>query len=214
MKIFIDFDDVILNTKDFSGGLKIFFESHEVSPELFKKHYYDPNDTSEVKLFDPDGLLSRLEENEKMDVTALRRGLSQHLADMDSFVFADVDDFLNFVGKENAYLISFGLPSFQNEKIIGSGIDRLVSGCVVTKGSKAEAIKSVIEKMKIDVNEEMIFIDDRLEQIQDIKKTFPNMHTFLLCRKEGRYCDQKNGYCDFEVHDLEEAMEIIKSLIK
>lgn len=213
MKVFIDFDDVILNTKEFSADLRNFFECHGVSAELFKKHYYDSNDNSKIKLFDPEGLFLRLEKYEKIDVGVLRENFSQHICDISDFVFLDVREFLNFVGKENAYVISFGLPTFQNEKIIGTGINKLVSGCVVTKGSKAEAIRHVVEKVKIDIDERMIFIDDRIEQVQDIKKSFPDAMTFLLCRKEGRYCDQKNEYCDYEIHDLGEAQEIISKSI-
>lgn len=209
MKIFIDFDDVIFNTKEFSLFLREFFARHGVNEELFIKHYYDPKDLNSVKLFDPWGLFDRLEQNESMDLAKAREKFSQLIGDISRFVFADVEDFLKFVGKENVYLISFGLPVFQNEKIVGTGMDKLVSGCVVTRSSKAEAIRQVMKQMRIDPAEEIIFIDDRVEQVQDIKNMFPKAQTFLLCRKEGRYCDQKDEYCDYEIHNLKEAQEII-----
>jgi FMN phosphatase YigB (HAD superfamily) len=212
MKIFIDFDDVIFNTKEFSIYLKAFFASHGVSAELYQKHYYNPNDNNTIKLFDPHGLFLRLEEHEKMDVSALRKDFSLLLNDLSDFVFSDVIDFLDFAGKENVYLISFGLPIFQNEKIVACGVHNLVSGCVVTGGSKAEAIRKVMDQLKIDPDEKIIFIDDRVEQVQDIKRAFPSATTFLLCRKEGRYCDQKNDYCDYEIHDFKQAQEIISKL--
>jgi FMN phosphatase YigB (HAD superfamily) len=209
MKVFIDFDDVILNTKKFSASLTDFFESNGVSLNLFKKHYYNHDDNSEIKLFDPEGLFSRLEKYEKIDVTELREKFYQHIVDMKEFIFPDVADFLEYIGKENVYLVSFGLPVFQNEKILACGIQKLVSGCIVTSGSKAEAIAQILDRMKIDLNEKIIFIDDRIEQVQDVKKTFPTFNTFLLCRKEGRYCDEKNEYCDYEIHSLKEAQEIV-----
>ncbi len=113
---------------------------------------------------------------------------------------------------KNVYLVSFGLPSFQNEKIIGSGINNLVSGCVVTKNLKAQAIGQVMEKMQISREEKIFFIDDRVQQIEDVKKVFPQVLTIFLCRQEGRYCDQKNEFCDFEIHNLQEAQEIISKL--
>ena len=127
-------------------------------------------------------------------------------------MFDDVENFLNYVGKENVYLVSFGLPAFQNKKIIGAEINKMVNGCVVTKNSKAGAISKVMEEMHIDPRERIVFIDDRIEQVRDIKKAFPDSCTFLLCRKEGRYCDQKNEYCDYEVHDLKEIQIIINSI--
>jgi predicted enzyme involved in methoxymalonyl-ACP biosynthesis len=87
----------------------------------------------------------------------------------------------------------------------------MINGCIVTKGSKAEAISKVMEELEIDPAEEIIFIDDRIEQIQNIKINHPNVQTFLLCRKEGRYCDKKNEYCDYEVNNLSEVQLIIKS---
>jgi FMN phosphatase YigB (HAD superfamily) len=212
MKVFIDFDDVIFNTKEFSAGLRKLFESCGVSQEIFQKNYYDPSDNNEIKLFDPEGVFARLEKNEKMETAILREKFAQHMTDLSEFVFADVADFLAETEKKNAYLISFGLPVFQNEKIVASGIHKLVSGCIVTKGSKAEAVRQVMEKMNIDFDEKIIFIDDRVEQVQDIKKAFPAALTFLLCRKEGRYCDQKNEFCDYEIHSLREAQEIVSKL--
>lgn len=212
MKVFIDFDDVIFNTKKFSANLVNFFECNGVSREMFQQHYYDPNDNNPIKLFDPEGLFLRLEKCEKIDTRKLREKFTAHLSDLSNFVFADVEKFLTEIGRENIFLISFGLSAFQNEKIVGAGVNKLVSGCIVTRGLKSEAIRQVVAKMNFDPQEKMIFIDDRVEQIKDIKEVFPDAHTFFLCRKEGRYCDQKNEYCDHEVNNLEEVREIISKL--
>lgn len=209
MKIFIDFDDVIFNTKEFNSYLKDFYFSHGISHELIQKHYYDPDDNGQVRLFDPEGLFSRLEKIEKKDLTKLRENFSEQIKNISRFVFSDVRDFLIEAGRENIYLISFGLPVFQNDKIMGTGISELVNGCIVTRGLKSSAIEKVISQMKIDSAEKIIFIDDRVGQIEDIKKVFPDACTLFICRKEGRYCDQKNEYCDYEIHNLKEAQEII-----
>lgn len=212
MKVFIDFDDVIFNTKQFSASLINFFERNGVDQEMFKLHYYDPKNTDAIKLFDPEGLFSRLEKHENINTEKLREFFSEHLNDLSNFVFPDVEKFLKEIGRENIFLISFGLPVFQNEKIMGAGIDKLVNGCIITKGLKSKAIRDVIAQMKIDSQEKIIFIDDRVEQIKDIKEVLPESHTIFICRKEGRYCDQKNEYCDHEVRDLEEARGIISKL--
>jgi len=209
MKVFIDFDDVIFNTKKFSIDLKLFFNDNGVSDDLFRKHYYAPGDDNPVKLFDPNGLFLRLEEKEKIDATKLRNDFTKHIKNLSSFVFDDVFDFLGDIGKENVFIISFGLPSFQNEKIIGAGVNKFVNGCIVTSGSKAEAIRQVMAEMKISEDEKFVFIDDRIEQIQDIKIAFPNALTFLLSRNDGRYNDSQNEYCDYSVTNLKEVHRII-----
>ena len=213
MKVFIDFDDVIFNAKEFRSYLKDFFESNGISEELFQKYYYSSSDLGEIKLFDPEGLFLSLEKYEKMKVDELRINFADYIKNLSKFIFEDAYDFFEKIGRSNLYLISFGLPVFQNEKIVACGVDKLVSGCVVTKSSKSEAIKKVMESLKIDLAEKIVFIDDRVEQVQDIKKNFPQAKTFLLCRKEGRYCDKKNEYCDYEVHNLEEISEILSNSI-
>jgi hypothetical protein len=213
MKIFIDFDDVIFNTGKFVINLRNFFQENGISEDLFRKYYYTEIENSEIKLFDPWNMFERLEREQGFDAKNIREKFSKQLADLESFVFPDVAEFLKKMGKQNIFLISFGLPVFQNEKIVGCGVDKLVNGCIVTRGSKAVAIEKTIQQLEIPNGEQLIFIDDRVEQVQEIKKRFPACCTMLLCRKEGRYCDAKNEYCDYEVHSLE-AREIIKNIHK
>lgn len=208
MKVFLDFDDVIFNTKDFVIELRNLFASHGVTEDIFKKYYYDEKNP-EVKIFNPWATLKRIEENEKRDVSALRKKFEDLLLNLSWCMFPDVEKFLKFVGKDNVFLISFGLPDFQNKKIIGCGLDKMIGGCIVTNGSKAEAIGKVLRELEINENEKMFFVDDRCQHIEEIKTAFPNIKTFLLCRKEGRYCDPKTQYCDYEVHGLREVEKII-----
>ncbi len=212
MKIFIDFDDVIFNTKEFGAEMRKFFQLNGVHEELIDKYYYASNCNEKYKLFDPWAMLDRIEQHESLSMKEVRTRFSNHLVDLSPFVFPDVEKFLKFVGRKNTYLISFGLPIFQNKKITASGVHKLVNGCVVTRSSKAEAIRGVMAQMKIDSAEQIIFIDDRIEQIGDIKKAFPDSITFFLSRKEGRYCDKKNKDCDYEISELQEAEKIISEL--
>ncbi len=213
MKIFIDFDDVLFNTRDFSAYLKEFFAKAGISQELFQQYYYDPvaQANGNVKLFNPEGLLARLEKYEKIKVAGIRAELNTQLQDLRRFVFADVQAFLVAMGKENLYVVSFGLPSFQQRKFIGSGLSELVESCVVTENLKAQAVAQLIEEVPIKPTEKIIFIDDRIEQLEDVKKKHPAILTIFLCRKEGRYCDQQNEFCDWEAHDLKEVEKIISN---
>ena len=43
MKIFIDFDDVLFNTKDFIRDIKIVFRRHGVSEDVFSETYKNAN---------------------------------------------------------------------------------------------------------------------------------------------------------------------------
>jgi FMN phosphatase YigB (HAD superfamily) len=212
MKIFIDFDDVIFNTKQFRDYLGKFYAENGVSHELVQKYYYDSGDANPIKVFNPWGLFARLEKYEGMDISKLRENFENQLKELDRFVFADAKPFLIKIGKENVHLVSFGLPNFQENKIVGSGINELVSSFSITENLKARMISEILEKEKIKPGKKIVFIDDRVEQIEDVKKTLPDAVTIFLHRQEGRYHDQKTDYCDYEVHSLQEAEEIISKL--
>ena len=50
--------------------------------------------------------------------------------------------------------------------------------------------------------------------VEDVKKRYPRVITFLVKRREGRYNDKKNRHCDFEVKNLKEAAKLIEKLEK
>lgn len=212
MVVFIDFDDVIFNTRQFRAYLREFYAENGVSQELVQKYYYESDDNNPIRVFDPWGLFLRLEKYEKMNVDKLRENFESQLSDLKRFVFSDVESFLLKIGRESVHLVSFGLPSFQEKKIIGSGVNELVCNFSITGNLKAHMISRILKDEKINPEEKIIFIDDRVEQIEDVKKAFPTTMTIFLCREEGRYKDQKTEYCDFEAHSLEEAEKIIKEL--
>ena len=162
MIIFIDFDDVLFNTKDFSAYLKEFFAKAGIDQELFQKYYYDSKGQvkDKVRLFDPDGLFLRLEKYEKIDTSKIRHDFETKLQDLERFVFEDATDFLVTMGKENLQLISFGLTSWQQNKIKGSGIDKLVENFVITEKPKAQEIGQLLAQMQLGVEEKIFFIDD------------------------------------------------------
>ena len=148
MKIFIDFDDVLFNSKDFLVHLKDFFVAGGINRELFQKYYYDSDDKDKVRLFNPYGVLERCEKYEKIDGTRLRQGLDPFLENLKAFVFSDVKPFLEKIGKENAQVVSFGLPSFQQSKIVGSGVGELVCDFTIMGKLKAETILKILTEKK------------------------------------------------------------------
>jgi hypothetical protein len=75
---------------------------------------------------------------------------------------------------------------------------------------KAKALEKVLKKDKPAKKEKIYFIDDRVEQIGDVKKKFPQAITIFVKRNEGRYNDKRNKYCDFQIKNLNEALKIIK----
>jgi FMN phosphatase YigB (HAD superfamily) len=213
MKVFIDFDDVIFNTKEFSTDLRQFFEEYDITQDMVEKYYYNPDDIGEIKLFNPWEFFDRIENEEGIELLSARHSFADFLEDTSEYLFNDVTDFIDFIGRDNVYLVSFGIPEFQNKKISGCGLDKLVKQIIITNELKAKAIAEIILDKKM-AEEDVFFIDDRVEQIENVKGNMPEIHTIYLHRKEGRYCDEKKSCCDFEVHNLIEALNVIKSNAK
>jgi FMN phosphatase YigB (HAD superfamily) len=213
MKIFIDFDDVIFNTKKYKNDFERLFEKHGISRDLLKKYYADPDDQFKAKTFNPWRQIERISKESNFDKGGLLIDIDNFIQDLSAYIFPDVFDFTLQFGAENLLVVSFGDGEFQAKKITGSGIRAQIKNIIVTQDLKSIAIEKIIEKENINPEEKMFFIDDRAGQIENVKKIFPEMNTFLLNRKEGRYGDEKNKYCDWEIHDLLEAQEIIKKLI-
>lgn len=214
--IFIDFDDVIFNTKKFKEDFRNIFIAEGIPGEIFDDCYVDPHDTRAIKTFNPWHQLDMicLKPNYiNIDKIKINSAVKKFIKDISVYIFDDVIEFVEKYGKENVCIVSFGEKEFQSEKIKNSGITKHVPNVFVTQSLKSSVISEIISRMKNDQQEKSFFIDDRSDQIEDVKKSLPGVHTFLMCRKEGRYCDSKNEFCDYSVSNLYEVQRIISKNI-
>lgn len=214
LKIFIDFDDVVFNTKKFVADYKNVFFSHGISPEKFEECYYDypkKNGDGTISKYEFRGHLERLRIGcPEVDMGAVEKKVIFLLQNAEKYLFDDVKEFVLSLDGCDIKLISYGDAVFQREKINGSGIAGYVSDIVITDKMKSQAIAQFVDKKE---NQKLVFIDDRIEQVADVKKNFPQTATFLMKRPEGRYDDEFDAkFCDHEVHDLHEVADIIKEL--
>ncbi|MDD5464183.1 MAG: hypothetical protein PHP62_03470 [Candidatus Moranbacteria bacterium] len=213
MKIFIDFDDVIFNTKKFREDLEALFDLNGVSKEIFQKYYIDPNDQRAIKTFNPWLQVKRISGNVDIDTDKLTKAIDAFVLDVSAYVFEDVLEFTKTFGSKNICVVSYGDLEFQNKKINSSKIGEYLDNIVVTKNLKSEIISKIIVEDNLEKNEEIFFLDDRIEQIRDVKEKFPEVISILVKRPEGRYQEmQKEDCCDYEVHNLKEVQEIIKAI--
>ncbi len=213
MKIFIDFDDVLFNTKEFIADLKKVFYKNGISKKMYTESYEaHPNINSSGKLskYDVYDHINILEEKFKIDVTNLRQDIDNVIAELSRYVFPDVPEFIGRFEKKDIHIISFGETKLQTDKIDNSGLKNKVKSTLIIYELKSSGVNKIIQKYKINTEEEMYFIDDRIEQISDVKKKFPQIKTVLVGRKEGRYRDRKNKYCDYKISQLKELEKIIK----
>ena len=211
MKIFIDFDDALFNTKQLVVDIKSIFEKNGVSEEIFKKYYKDPETEKNkgVVKYNPYKQIEKIKA-QGFDTVKIEKELPKLLKDTSRYLFKDGIRFLEELKEEELYIVSYGDEQYQREKINNSGISGYFKKILIIDVSKAVAIRKILKNKSIKSGEALIFIDDREKFLKDIKKSYPGMVTFLLKRPEGRYDDKRTGYCDFEVKNFDEIIELIK----
>lgn len=204
MIVFIDFDDVVFNSGKLSEELKGLFFKRGIEESLFEKYYYDEN-----KTYNPQRQIDRIQEDSDKDFSNLKKEVSELIDNLGEYVFDDFKEFIEKVGRENIYILSFGDEEFQKLKIKNSGIDRDVEKTIIAKGKKSEQLKKFFSRNSNLEKEEKYFIDDKVHHIKDVKKNFPKIKTILIHRPEGRYHEKPNNFCDYEADNLKETNNII-----
>jgi FMN phosphatase YigB (HAD superfamily) len=211
MKIFIDFDDVLFDTRRFIFDIKKIFAESGVSEEIFEKYYKDKTRKNDNKIgkYNPYKQIRKIKklgfETKKIEIR-----MNELLKNTARYLFKDGINFLKKFKDEYLYIASFGDKHFQKERIINSGIGKYFKKIIVVDVSKAIGIKRILRGKNIEPGEAIIFIDDRVKFLEDIKKSYPGMVTFLMKRPEGRYGDEKTKYCDFEVANFDDVIKIIE----
>lgn len=212
MKIFIDFDDVLFNTRNFVADIKNIFERNGVSEEIFRKYYKDlelKKGEKTVRKYNPYKQIERIKA-QGFDMKEAEKEFSNIIRSAKNYLFRDSIKFLKEFKGDDLYVVSYGDKKFQEEKINNSGIAKYFKKIIIVDESKAVAIRKILKNKNIKKGEALIFIDDREKFLKDIKKSYPGMATFLMKRIEGRYNDERTNYCDFEVKSFDEILNIIR----
>lgn len=213
MKVFIDFDDVLFDTRSFYEGIKNIFLKNGISEELFKKYYRDPREKNEkgiIRKYNPRKQIQRIKA-QGYEIGKIEKEFSRLVKNTKKYIFKDGVTFLKELRNEDLYIVSYGNKKFQKEKIINSGISGYFKKISIADNTKAIAIRKILKNKKIKTGDALIFIDDRAKFLRDIKKSYPGMVTFLMKRPEGRYDDKMTKYCDFETKNFSEILSIIKT---
>ncbi len=175
MKIFIDFDDVLFNTTSFIKEIKEIFNNHGISSEKFQESYisYPQKDKSgKLKKYDIRKHILILEKELKQNFSLLKQSVENLMKDTSRFIFKDVESFLIKLNNKGLYLVSYGANQYQKDKIYHSGISSYFKKIKIVDKLKAEAIQAIIKQSYIN-DEKIYFLDDRIEQVDNMKKIFP-----------------------------------------
>lgn len=81
------------------------------------------------------------------------------------------------LGKEDCHIVTRGGEEWQLDKIKRTGIEHLFSEIIVVWESKKEAVEKICARHK---DEEVLFIDDKAENFEDLDFVkYPNLKTIL-----------------------------------
>lgn len=203
MKIFLDFDDVLFNTRDFAAAYKQVYANHGISAENFDLTYSEAGERSEINNYQFDVHMEILENRYEFDRVALQKDIENVLLRAPEFIFSDVHAYLDKWSQKgyDLHLVSFGTPGWQDRKVAASGILEHFQGVHIGEFDKGEVVAELIK----DSDEQALFLDDRLCYLESVKSAVPEVSCVLMQRPEARYRDAATTVCDQIVTKMEDV---------
>lgn len=172
MKLILDFDDVIFDTKSFK--IKVFsgLDSSGISAENVESIYQTQRSSFNITTLYREvirfaGIVMSQEELEKKIETVLQ--------DLHNYVDERLIQMINNIGKENCYILTAGDSEFQKQKLLFSGISKILTNeqIIIVGSDKKESLRLVCG---LHPNEPIIFADDKEINIQDAQSLMiPNL---------------------------------------
>lgn len=206
MDIFLDFDNVIFDTRKFKRSLMRAFRDGGVSARDFTRTYEEAKNGRPYSPARHLQLLAR--EGCVADMRRVKTSVIRATTDTSPFVFRDAHAFFARHGKKDLRLLSFGDPAFQKKKISGSGIKKYFSAVIVTKGDKGKEIEKVMRTRVKTRQSAVVLIDDSDVHIREARR-IPGVIALQLRRRRGIH---KSPSADYHVSTLAHASRIIASL--
>ena len=193
MKIYLDFDRTLFNTKFFLQDLYQILEEHNIPINLFDK-IKSENIKNGFNCFK---ILEKLKKSYAFN-NSLYVDLERFLENDSVYLFEDVEEFLQYL-KEKKFeiiLLTKGDVDFQKLKISNTDIDKYFDNIIITTSHKGD----------LDIDYNGIFIDDNIEELESIMKNNPRKVIYI-----NRYNNDKIRDSRFlTINSLKELYNIIK----
>jgi len=196
--VFIDFDNVLIDTRAFGKEWLGAFISCGVSPEDAQSTY---NQAKATRIsYDFNQHVDILKEKyPSLNLVWLEKQLDAVRSLSHRFVFTDVVSFFEQIADRGIFeLITSGAENHQPGKIHASGLASHFNHIhLVPPGvKKSDAIRRCLPFLG---TESFIFIDDLKENIDDVKSAFPNSCAIQLLRFEDQ---ERSDIADAHVKNL------------
>ena len=176
MKLVVDFDDVLFDTKKLKDAFFAVLQQRGVRDPEGQYGFERKNDRPfSLKLF-----MGRIAEEENIDdVDSMYEEVMSRCAEWRNDELIEV---VQKAGKDNCYIVTSGDDEFQKDKIVRSDVGSFFREIIVVPGSKNRTIEALCA---LYPHEDVIFIDDKHRFFNDIAmETCPNLKT-VLYNKHG-----------------------------
>ena len=205
MKVFIDFDDTLFNTRDFVIDYSRLFIAAGLTPEAYAATYQEAHRRmgKSIEVYEAQMHTDAIaKQYPDIDIKTLKANILEFLKDTSVYVFPDVVPFLKQAREKNIqlYILSFGQSQFQSDKITGTGLTPYFQNIFIAQEKKYEPIIEVMKRCAPD--EPIWFFDDRAEFVRDVNQRLPQVKTVQVTRSEGRYRDTRSPDADLIVSDF------------
>lgn len=209
MKIFLDFDGVIFNTKNFVVDLdKIYFKNGASKEKLdgYKKIISETSKSKGV-VYRPKDVVVFVAKGDKKSQVKIVNEVDVFLKKLKKYVYLDALFFLNNFPRADVFLLSYGDRQFQKKKVFGSKTDKYFHKLFINKHNKIDFICKKIKREKCEEN--VFLIDDKLENLTKVEEIKKEIITIWVNRFKMK--NHNLGKVDYEVKNLKEALKIIRS---
>lgn len=160
MKVIFDFDDVIFDAKKFKEVIFSKIESRGIENVRGK---YD----TVRKMGTPFSLYSFIRDvTAETSVSNVDELYENILLEAPRLLNQKVVELMKKLGREQCIILTNGEQEFQEAKILRSGAGELTNQVIIVPGGKGETLRELCTRNQ---DEEFIFVDDKLEFINEAK---------------------------------------------
>lgn len=178
----LDFDGVLFDDEMFKRDFQHIFTRYGVTHDVYKQTYEHAK-KAKKGAYELDAHLGIIaSEYPRINHTNLRKDLMALARRSRHYIFADAKSFLFNAQKKQfkLFLISAGDAVFQKEKIDASGVSSFFQKVIITTPSQKSVTINEIKKQAI--GDEIVFVDDKKEIVEEIKKRHPYIKVVQMAR--------------------------------
>lgn len=198
----IDFDYTLADFGKAKYEILTMLQNFGMTREIWDKNYTLAK--NDVHVFKLDKMLELLASELGTSVSELEPTFNLVWENYYRYLYQDVISFLEKHQNLNLIIFSLGAEEFQIKKLLGTKLDKYLTGAIYTKVPKGEVVKDIFKDFKL---EKFSLIDDRALNLDEIYKNSSgtNIDYYWLRRSKGKYRD--------EILNMQEA-KIVESLLQ